>query len=849
MQEDIQNILEFYQTNFHIFRIVIYAIIFVFLFQQLFLMTSFAWNYNYYTDYGNMLKNMCKDAYTEAETGRFQVAENSMCIRIANDSYGEANLYNSVIFIVIIIFMGFTTFMFLYIFLYITMGIEVTKIPIYDFEKAITYLKGNTNLDWLSSENMKVLWRISCLLLTIYIFTIPILYVVLKLANVWDISPFQVDFQMFHLIPIALICFALVKAVKKKYIKPYNWIFACILLILIIYFCVSAYILTLGCQLYTSSVYSDVSKKQYYDTNDDNPYTQWFKRIFDFNTNRGETYKNILIVILIVFGGLFAFTGIAYLIVANMLKTPDTAKDMRKLISLIALLPTAVLFIVIFLAKAHLEFNTMINKFILFQPELLYKKLIYKINLIFNKILENDKVNVLDRSVCQNYANAIHMAVYSDIFGNYGKTPLFVPELKYLPFCDNAVHVDYTIQKRYNIDFYINENQNVFFTTSNMCSSVNNELLYNVMSNCLHPNDDTIKNSIQVKMLNAIAYVDKGKIYDGSGKSIDYSNEYVANNTIKNIFLQSGGPPKPEKHIENIVTKIAEFYEKYMLEMNLETIKTVRAICNCNGLPDVTQEKSITTFKNQFKDYILDKSGGSYSLSLKKDYINVFVKHTSEFFNSANNILTSAPVPNTSNYKLTKLIIKHYNRMQNSDEAKYFNKILSSEIVTIDKDDQNNVYTNPFYHIEKIENITSNILQTSKDTTKLSEFNTQVQKFKDQYEQEYKENTFTTILFKYKDDYLRENSNILNTDPIVQTKYSTNINSYLTNFGNFKNMMESKFKDKLITDYSKIQEDFEKDAKRYSENAKNTANIAYIMLTYYIIILIIISLVVMYSTK
>ena len=80
------------------------------IFEELFYLSKFVFNYNYYYNYGNSLKNINGNDNIEYETARFQVANNAYRMKLENDIYYNSNhikliYYLSTFYLLLIIFL------------------------------------------------------------------------------------------------------------------------------------------------------------------------------------------------------------------------------------------------------------------------------------------------------------------------------------------------------------------------------------------------------------------------------------------------------------------------------------------------------------------------------------------------------------------------------------------------------------------------------------------------------------------------------------------------------------------------------------------------------------------------
>lgn len=825
------------------FRIIVFVILFLFIFSQVISMTRFLWDYNYCRDYGRMLKSMCRDAYTEFETPRFQLFNKSSSIRLTGDEYDAENIYNTIILISVIVVTLYVAFMFWYIFLYVS----INSFKDYGLQ-SFKQIKG---FEWVR------------FILSLYIILVIPAYISLKLSKVADISPFQLEQVNYS---AHTICMGLVSFVFWWYCwfsqessmeSGIVLLFGVIMVGIYIAVC---YILTFVCDIYTNRSYGKKPdepgfKTQYMDEErTDDLLQKFFGDIFGVNdmlqykSNVFRTHKYIVF-------GLFGYCiGMAAIgLILNLL---GYFNDKLWLLYYLAFLPFLILFIIMFMGVMHIEYNTYINKYLLFKPEQLYKQILNRINNIFNQLLVNDKSNILDKSVCYNIANAIQLSIYSDLF----KIPdiqqedkktlvkddlkaLFIPAFKFTRECDDSLHIDYNKIEAYNIDYYINDDKNMFYTNNKDCSGIRNGLLFVLMFNCIYNGvkpvgvneikDTKRQDSFEKWLKYTINNVyNLRKHYTGT-ENIDfedvniYTKSDVTSKTAENKF----GP-----HIDGVITDVGKKYDEYLRKMYLEVVKTVKALCKCNGLPDITKNDSITNFKGDLLKYILEETDGTYSKNIKKDFINVFVINTSELLSNVNKLMSSQVVETDHNYRLTKLIIKNYNRTIGGDDEgsnKFLYSRLYEETLKTNIKKEDTIISVPFKHIESIEKNTSNVVFENGDIQKVKDdFNN----FKNEYELVYKQSALLEMLYKYKVDYVNKNIADINSDDKdnKQSKYKDNYKDYTDKYNALTLIAGDAYKNALNAEINKLPDDIEASGKSLSKAADTSTQLTYFIFIVYI---------------
>ena len=138
-----------------ILNITLNTIVFIIIFNQLITLTNFAYIYNFYYDYGNKLKTVCKKENVEYETNRYQLNNNIKNIEINN--------YNH--HIILILSIIFT----------VTISIIFTFIFYNEF--------CNMNNNFVFYNFKCKLYILCIIMITLCILIYPILLIILKLFN------------------------------------------------------------------------------------------------------------------------------------------------------------------------------------------------------------------------------------------------------------------------------------------------------------------------------------------------------------------------------------------------------------------------------------------------------------------------------------------------------------------------------------------------------------------------------------------------------------------------------------------------------------------------------------------
>jgi hypothetical protein len=416
------------------------------------------------------------------------------------------------------------------------------------------------------------------------------------------------------------------------------------------------------------------------------------------NSNTSYDYNPIVIdnynVVLLLFGFSVACLVMLYLFLLGiekygftMYKTFSDKKLDSKVLYYFAIIPLLFLFIVLFIIMVNKEYNTMINKYILYEPHSLYKMNIQKVSSIFNQIIDNDKSSVANDSVCQNTANALHLVLYANLFKYYEKTKMFIPEFSYVSVCGIHDFIDYTMIKEYD---FRNYTENIFYNDSK-CISVNNELLSAIMKSAipkfqeqLTEKDYAIYRDYLTKQFHYAVYnIINKKTYDGN-RRLEITTDYSLNNTIMNI---------PDDKILNnlidndnslgvykdIIDDIIDEYILYNKTIYTYTIRIIQALCRCNDIEDFTTH-GYDVLMSKIEEAIKNKTNSSNSFEIKKSYIKKYKEMTGILFDTINKKLTTKIKTSIKNRKLSKYIIQNYNNYIDNESYKY----KKDELVLID---------------------------------------------------------------------------------------------------------------------------------------------------------------------
>ena len=91
-------------------RIILFIILFLLIVSQVYTLTKFVLEYNYFYNYGYMLKGICKTAYTEYETNRFQIAKENIKIEENDSLYDGIKILLALVACIMMTIVLFITF-------------------------------------------------------------------------------------------------------------------------------------------------------------------------------------------------------------------------------------------------------------------------------------------------------------------------------------------------------------------------------------------------------------------------------------------------------------------------------------------------------------------------------------------------------------------------------------------------------------------------------------------------------------------------------------------------------------------------------------------------------------------
>lgn len=719
-------------------RYIIYTILLIMIIEQIYTLSLFAYKYCYTYDYGKLMEKTCENSYIEYETDRFQISKNIMKMVLQNDIHG-AN-YNVVILIISIIVVLVICFIYVFIYLESISGGQF-------FSSVITFGKSpnkgsfltqgaenqlNLFLEMLFLDKLLFIFKV---ILSLYIVLLVPVTIGIKYVHDLDISPFvnRIENIIVHSLFLAPILFF-------TYVNAKDSVFFSIIFF-ILFFVAFFYILTMldiykkhGIISKEANKYdqsdNDILKELQFsityfddiDNTDTNIIGRFLNEIFGLNDvgfvanlRNGSlpisanivNFKGLIFFTLIV----IAILGLFYLLLSHkpdgmeLFGMVDAGSFDANAIYYLALVPFIFLFVILLIVVATKEFNTYVNKYILYKPNNLYKRHISTINKEFNKIVENDSADIQNNSVCVNITNAINLVMYSSIFHKY-QGDIFTPEFTYNSSCEKGDYIEYHKTREYDFDKYINKNNVNIFYDDGKCASVDNDLIIAVMKASIVPYKETLSNSDYeafkesfIEQLKFAINNVKNKLNYSGDRPLQLSNDYQANNVITKITPTGESYTFDEETIL-IITNVAEEYMKYIKSTHQYNIVILQALTRCNNLDDFTVDGYDAIIAN-IDETIRNSTNGNYSLNIKKGFVNKFSLITSQLFSNINKQLSNRIRISDDTNKLTKYVIKNYNFYQTESYRKYLN----NEFTTIESRGSENSIPSQIDNISNVKEV------------------------------------------------------------------------------------------------------------------------------------------------
>lgn len=224
----------------------------------------------------------------------------------------------------------------------------------------------------------------------------------------------------------------------------------------------------------------------------------FFKKTFGYSEYNNYQMSNVFVknmsgvsftLIIVIIVMIFVY------IIANVTGAND---NVHRLFKYGIITPLTFITMIIMISATTMEFNSMINEYILEIPYTMYKQYIDLLNKKFNILLNNEYNSVESfqpQYVCRNIGNAILVTLYNELFDNIPKLSRtgddnaklidITPEFKYNRSCDISEPFDFKDRNEYDMMYYIQGKEmkkNIFYNYTK-CSEVNTPVLESLTKN------------------------------------------------------------------------------------------------------------------------------------------------------------------------------------------------------------------------------------------------------------------------------------------------------------------------------------------------------------------------------
>ena len=409
------------------------------------------------------------------------------------------------------------------------------------------------------------------------------------------------------------------------------------------------------------------------------------KIIIETNTNYRRDISGLIFIILIFIISLFIIEYIITKIYYNNFLL-NNIKDKT-------LIPLLCLFIVLFIINSTINYNTLLNKYVIQYPNNIYKQHLNDVNYKFNPIIEDEYLKYKNKNnIPKNVADGIVSIIINSLLNRNLYTKELNNIIKYPNIKQN------NDEYNYNFNNMIKNNSiNIFYGRGEYeenCNLVNYKKVYSLIKNTLifsnnklldkllkeienksfNKNKDEIINIIYYEILEKKEYSDfkvnlaqfKDKIKSIILKSLyhtvilnkNYNNkdklDYL---TLEEIDIYANSNNKTSEY-DDIVNNIIKKYIE-LIVYNLYLLSEIK-----NNL---TIEEILIYLNNDYTEGELPPI--KFKNSIIK-YINNYIKNIDEFFIELNIILTNNVV---NRYNISNYIINNYN---NVNKEKYIKNII-----------------------------------------------------------------------------------------------------------------------------------------------------------------------------
>jgi len=624
MKDEINNFM-FNKQKSVILQVIVYAILLLVVLDQFYNLTRFVFFYNKAFNYGKMIGKICDSGYIEYETSRFHVSEEIPNIKMKNDLYSTYHIY-TILFISILITFAINMF-FVYIYVH----------SIFPDPKAI--LSGQTTVfEILFKNDFKIGDFVLKIFQIIILFAMVLLVPIFVLKSLLYHHEMTFDEMLLFKNRFILNCLKLVIIIivimgsVKTHISPFGYLF------ILLTFVISFTILISLLKVYNSSSSKKDDEYRHFSEKEENQniimsFLNYLKHeifgLLSFSNN--GTFSSILyriIIVIMLFLAILMFLSKKSIEFLPSLFGVDVAFE-KNIVFYIGIVPFIILFVVIAMIVITKKYNTNMNKYILYQPDLLYKMNINEINSIFNKILENDQSTLKISSIPKKIANPIHYVLLSYIF-KYKTDSVQLPEPSFSNETTDDLYINYDTLKEYDIENFMDEHH-LFFSDDN-CSSIDNFLFLSIVNSTTYLDEENFEADLKKDLLYAIEKeLDKVKI-------------------VENI--RNKNQPSEGSQYEFIVDEIARHYITYIKFMKSYREKTIPALKRC----------SQNTVDAANFESIIEDAKGEYSLGLKQTFVNTFKSKVKDLYTKVNYTLTyNISDDDKNSLKMSKYIISNYN--------------------------------------------------------------------------------------------------------------------------------------------------------------------------------------------
>lgn len=778
----------------NMFQFVFLTIIILLIVQYLYNLAMFVKKYKTSFDFGQMIKNICKDEFFESESHRFEIAKNEEELKniLKDIDYSKpSKLIIIIIMIVSLLFLGILGSLSVNLFFNMNFINEILG----NSSQENSLLKGLLQFILPSTVFQTIIVVMKLLfekeiLLGIFIsiaFIVNLFIILLYPYNIYK-EVFNEVFKMKFLpdLPINLLTIIIILLFLRlsHFIvdKEGTGMFSTYLKSISLFlsddiFGTIVYLIVIFGYMLIFSYLQQISKKEDKTSNfEDKTFIDFMK--YTWGLDQSSNSFTLHSMIFIVFIQL-----VWYFMIKN-----NESNNHNTVLTLV-MIPIICLVLLFVIERSGLVNNNFIRQNIVSNPISLYKTHLFDINKEINKILHYENENYVDSdnsiNICQNVGNAILSVLYSDLFKNISSSEIDItPEFKYTLVCDKESY-DFKGDKLYDIMFYIKQKrkeQDIFFDPIN-CSKVNRNIFDIIQTNVTNYNEQVLKDKLNAAIINVLS---NRLYYDDSDFFIVKNGEYK-NNKLVDIAKIYDNQIQLKKY-DSVIDKVIEQYKE---------IKSFYP----------------TSYTND-EQYTKE--------NIKKLTSELFKR-----FNNINEIMSDVYVLNEK-AKITNYIISNYNNINTTEPYNHRNlwRVSSS----LEKIHEN------FNQINDFMESSVKILKFLKDNKVGTVFNDR----KDEFKKHAKE--IDNMMAKLKDIGIKFNSQNMYSSVMLKNILNNNFESI--NKENVIKMLQSISEiSKSIDDYKRtVENDIEKNmnknvADSFNKKAIDSDRLIYFVLLNYIIVI------------